>query len=292
MSVAVVTGANSGIGRAVALRLAVDGYDVYGGMRDLGRGSKLATMAAEAGVEVHPLQLDVTDDGSVTTAIDEILEAAGRVDVLVNNAGIGWNSTTEDIDIDAAKLAFETNYWGVIRCLQAVLPGMRERGDGHVVNISSIAGRIAAIGQVPYSGSKWALEALSEGLAQEVAPFGIQVSVIEPGVTRTAILPKNPDYPTPTAYEDQYARMLEFYAAGIMAEVQPDVVAAVVAEALSTDEHKLRWPCAWGGAELIAGREAMTDEEWIGLGALAPDAAAYRARFRELFGLDVDIDLG
>ncbi len=292
MTVSLVTGANSGIGRAVALRLAADGHEVHGGMRDLGRGTKLAAMADEAGVVVHPVQLDVTDDASVARAVDAVLASAGRIDVLVNNAGIGWNATTEDVDIDAAKLAFETNYWGAIRCLQAVLPGMRERAEGHIVNVSSIAGRIAAIGQVVYSGSKWALEALSENLAQEVAPFGIRVSVIEPGITRTAILPKNPDYPTPTAYEPQYERMLEFYAAGIMAEVQPDVVADVVAEALTADEPRLRWPCAWGGAELIAGRDAMTDEEWVELGALAVDPPAYRARFAEAFGLDVDVDLG
>jgi len=292
MTVTLVTGANSGIGRAVALRLAAEGHEVYGAMRDLGRGEKLAQLAEAADVVVHPVELDVTDDASVRQGVDEVIEAAGRVDVLVNNAGIGWNATTEDVDIDMAKVVFETNFWGVIRCTQAVLPAMRQRGDGHIVNVSSIAGRIAAIGQVVYSSSKWAVEALSESLAQEAAPFGIRVSVIEPGITRTAILPKNPDFPMPTAYEAHYKRMLEFYAAGIMAEVQPDVVADVVVEALGADPHRLRWPCAWGGAELIAGREAITDEEWVELGALAVDPPAYRKRFGELFDLNVDIDLG
>ena len=281
-----ITGANSGIGRAAALRLAADGDRVYAAMRSPAKAEKLLALAAEAGCEVRPVALDVSDDASVRAGVAEVLADAGHLDVLVNNAGIGWNATVEDVDIEAAKVVFETNYWGVIRCTQAVLPGMRERGSGHIVNVSSVAGRIAALAQTVYSSSKWALECLSENLAQEVAPFGIRVSVLEPGVTRTAILPKNIGYPEPTAYEPAYRRMLQFYAKGIEAAVPADAVADRLLEILRDPDTPFRSTCAWGGPELTAGRAKVSDADWVALGSAADDEAYY-ARFHELFGLDL-----
>jgi NAD(P)-dependent dehydrogenase (short-subunit alcohol dehydrogenase family) len=281
-----ITGANSGIGRAAALRLADAGYRVYAAMRDTAKAEKLLGLAAKAGCEIQPLELDVTDSASVRRAAAQMLAEAGHVDVLINNAGIGWNATVEDVDVDAAKIVFETNYWGAIRCAQAVLPSMRERGSGHIVNISSIAGRIAALAQTVYASSKWALECLSENLAQEVAPFGIRVSVIEPGVTRTAILPKNVGHPEPTAYAVAYRRMLRFYQKGIEAAVPAEAVAETVLEVVRDPAAPFRSTCAWGGPELIQGRGAVSDADWVALGAHADDAAYY-VRFEELFGLDL-----
>lgn len=289
MTISFVTGANSGIGRATALRLAREGHSVYGGMRSLDKGDKLADLAAEAGVEVTPVVCDVTDSESVDRAVAEVVGAAGGLDVLVNNAGVGYNATTEDIDIAAGKATFDVNYWGVVRCCQAALPHLRGSEAGHVVNISSIAGRIAAIGQTVYASSKWAVECLSENLAQELAPFGIRVSIVEPGVTRTAILPKNPDHPSPTEYEAAYRRMLQFYLAGIIADVQADVVADTVVDALADETGRLRWPCAWGGEELVTGREALADEDWVALGAIADDDDYYAA-FERHFGLPIKTD--
>ena len=161
---------------------------------------------------------------------------------------------------------------------------MRERGSGTIVNVSSIAGRIAALGQVVYSSSKWAVECLSENLAQEVAPFGVRVVVIEPGVTRTAILPKNVGHPEPTAYEPAYRRMLQFYLKGIEAAVPAEEVAQAIEEAIHDTSGRLRYACAWGGRELSAGRDRMSDEEWIDLGR-AGDDAEYYAGFEKRFGL-------
>jgi NAD(P)-dependent dehydrogenase (short-subunit alcohol dehydrogenase family) len=286
MQSVLVTGANSGIGRATALRLASEGYRVFAAMRDTGKGGKLLELAKQQGCEVETVALDVGEDASVRSAVEQVLREAGHLDVLINNAGIGWNATVEDVDIEAAKVAFETNYWGVIRCVQAVLPGMRERGAGHIVNVSSIAGRIAALAQTVYSSSKWALECLSENLAQEIAPFGIRVSVIEPGVTRTAILPKNLDCPEPTAYGDAYRRMLQFYAKGIEASVPAEDVAGVICGALSDPKPRFRYTCAWGGVELPRGRAAMSDAEWVSLGLAGSDEEYYR-EFERLFGLDL-----
>lgn len=284
MKTALVTGSNSGIGRATALRLASEGYRVFAGMRDTGKATKLVELAGQAGVSVEPVSLDVTDDDSVRAAFAVVHREVPALDVLVNNAGIGFNATTEDIDIAQAKVVFETNYWGIIRCIQGAVPQMRDRGQGTIVNVSSIAGRIAAIGQTVYASSKWAVECLSENLAQEVAPFGLRVVVLEPGVTRTAILPKNADHPQPTAYEPAYRRMLQFYLKGIEAAVPAEDVAGTVLHALDDPDRGFRYTCAWGGAELPIGRRDMSDAEWASLGGIETDEEYYDA-FEKHFGL-------
>ncbi|MBT40386.1 MAG: short-chain dehydrogenase/reductase [Deltaproteobacteria bacterium] len=281
-----ITGSNSGIGRATAVHLGARGYEVFAGMRNLDKAERLLELAAEEKANVRPIELDVNSDNSVKKALGELLSNSGPVDVLINNAGIGMNATLEDVDIEKAKIVFDTNFWGIIRCTQAVLPAMREQGSGHVVNISSVAGRIAALAQVIYSSSKWAVECLSESLAQEVAPFGIRVSIIEPGVTRTAILPKNVGHPTPTVYETAYRRMLQFYAAGIAANVRAEEVAEVILGALENAEPTLRHSCAWGGEELCAGRARISDEEWVELGRHEEDSD-YCAAFKDLFKLEI-----
>jgi len=255
-------------------------------MRDTQKAEKLLAMADSAGCEVEPITLDVQSADSVALAVGTIAGAAGGVDLLINNAGIGWNATTEDIDIDAAKVVFDTNYWGAIRCVQAVLPGMRERGAGHILNVSSIAGRIAALAQTVYSSSKWALECMSENLAQEVAPFGIRVSVMEPGVARTAILPKNVGAPENTVYQDAYRRMLQFYQKGIEANVSADHVADAILAAVEDESPRFRYTCAWGGVELSEGRARLSDEAWVELGAAKSDEDYYKA-FAEAFGLEL-----
>ncbi len=286
MESVLITGANSGIGRATAVRLATAGYRVYAAMRDTGKAEKLLGLADAAGCAVTPLQLDVTDADSIRDAHARVLSEAGQLDILINNAGIALNAAAEDIDIERAKVVFDTNYWGAIRCIQAALPQMRERGAGHIVNISSIAGRIAALAQSVYAGSKWALECLSENLVQEVSPFGIRITVIEPGVTRTAILPKNVGNPEPTAYADAYRRMTQFYLKGAEANVPADHVAETILTALTDPSPRLRYTCAWGGKELTEGRARMSDADWQALGMAADDETYYKD-FERLFGLDL-----
>ncbi|MCL4167178.1 UNVERIFIED_CONTAM: hypothetical protein GTU68_059857, partial [Idotea baltica] len=154
-------------------------------MRDLAKGEKLATMAEAAGVTVHPVVCDVTDTDSVNAACKAVLDAEGRIDVLVNNAGIGPNGAAEETPIDLYAQVMDANVYGIVRWVQAVAPTMRAQGSGTIINISSIAGRIAAIGQSAYVTSKWAVEGLSEGLTQELAPHGIRVVIIEPGIVKT-----------------------------------------------------------------------------------------------------------
>jgi NAD(P)-dependent dehydrogenase (short-subunit alcohol dehydrogenase family) len=285
MTVAFITGANSGIGRSAAVDLAARGWTVYGSMRSLDKGERLAAMAAEAGVEVHPVVCDVTDTESVNRAVAEVTDSSGGIDVLVNNAGIGANGVLEESPVERYAEAMDVNLYGIIRCVQAVLPQMRERGAGCIINVSSVAGVIAAIAQSPYVASKWAVEGLSEGLAQEVAPFGIRVAIIEPGIVKTAILAKNVDAPNDSgAYERAYRRMFQFYAAGLADPGNPSEVADVIHEAATTDQPRLRWTCGWGGPELAGNRHRVSDEEWVALAAVDDDAE-YLRRFGELFSL-------
>lgn len=291
-SVAVVTGANSGIGRATAIHLAAQGYQVYGTVRSVDRAGKLQTMSAERGVEVRLAEVDIADDESVRRGFEEILITAGHVDVLVNNAGVGANGVAEETDPARYMDVMNINLCGAVRCIHAVLPEMRARGSGTIVNVTSVAGRVASLGQSPYVASKWALEGVSEGLAQEVAPFGIRVAIIEPGVTRSAIFPKNIDAPSTTgAYDDHYRRMFQMYATGLAHATDPFEVAEVIHHAVTTDQPQLRYHCSWGAEQLISGRQRMSDAAWESLGAVDDDDAYY-ARFEELFGLDIRPDQG
>jgi len=285
--VSVVTGANSGIGRATAIHLASIGHRVVGTVRSTGKADKLLTMADGAGVTIELEELDVADDESVRAGFGEILGRTGRVDHLVNNAGVGGNAVAEECPSELYLDVFNINVCGATRCAQAVLPHMRERGSGTIVNITSVAGRIAALAQSPYVASKWALEGVSEGLAQELAPFGIRVVIVEPGVTKSAIFAKNIDAPNSSgAYDAQYRRMFQFYAAGMLNATDPFEVGRVIETAITTDEPKLRWPVSWGGPEMSALHDRISDDDWLELGAIEDDAD-YIARFREIFDVDI-----
>lgn len=286
MTVALVTGANSGIGRQAAVDLAGKGWTVFGSMRSLDKGEKLAAKAEAAGVTVTPVVCDVTNDDQVKAAIAEVTAAAGQIDVLVNNAGVGGNGVLEETPISEYASVMDVNLYGIVRCCQAVLPQMRERGNGVIINISSIAGRIAALAQSPYVASKWALEGVSEALAQELAPHGIRVAIIEPGIVKTAIMAKNVDMPNTTgAYDTPYRRMFEFYAKGLSDPGHPTEVADVIYAAATSEEPQLRWTCGWGGTEL-ADRSKVSDADWVDLATIEDDAV-YKTRFQELFGLDI-----
>jgi NAD(P)-dependent dehydrogenase (short-subunit alcohol dehydrogenase family) len=285
--VAIVTGANSGIGRATAVHLASKGLRVFGTVRRLASAEKLNAMAAAAGTAVELVELDIADDESVRAGVGRILDQTGRVDLLVNNAGIGGNGTVEEVSSAEVLDVMNVNVCGAMRCLQAVLPSMRERRTGCIANVTSITGRIGAIAQAPYVASKWALEGLSEELALEVAAFGVRVVVIEPGITKSAIFAKNVEVPNATGAYDAHNRwMLQMYATGIPRATDPLEVAEAIYDAYTTEQPKLRYVMSWGGPEIVAGRTAMTDEEWVAMGATNDDNEYYR-RFEEAFGLSI-----
>jgi len=177
-----ITGCSTGIGRDIALAALAKGHRVAVTARK--------PKAVEDIVAQHPdralaLPLDVTDGAQVASAVAETERAFGKIDVLVNNAGYGYMAAVEEGEDDEVRAMFETNYFGVVAMIKAALPGMRRREGGHIINISSMTGLVANPPNVYYSSTKFALEALTEGLAKEVAPFGIRVTAIEPGAIRT-----------------------------------------------------------------------------------------------------------
>jgi len=178
--VILITGASSGIGKVCAEYLAQEGHRVFGTSR-----RALFPPESAAPGRVTMLQMDVNQEDSVHRGVDFILREAGHLDVAVNNAGIHIAGAVEDTSVEEAKKQFETNFFGVLRVCRAVLPGMRERQSGYIVNISSIGGLVGLPYQGFYSATKFALEGMTEALRMEVRPFGIKVLLIEPGDIRT-----------------------------------------------------------------------------------------------------------
>ena len=283
----IVTGANSGIGRSTAITLAKNDYTVFATMRSLERGEKLRGIAQELNLVIKPVELDVSDTDSVNQGINEILDQTDQIDVLINNAGVGSNAVIEDVDIESDKSVFETNFWGVVRCIQAVLPTMRQQKSGHIIQVSSIAGRVGLPAQPIYSASKWALEGLSENLAHDLSSFGVRVSIIEPGVTRTAILGKNNTVPQNDDFENIYARMLDMYMQGIEANIRPEAVSETILQCLESSSKQLRWPVAWGAETMINARHdgSVSDEEWVKIGSLVNNREEWVRLFRQAFNL-------
>jgi NAD(P)-dependent dehydrogenase (short-subunit alcohol dehydrogenase family) len=183
--VAVVTGSSSGIGFETSLALARNGYLTYATMRNLQKSKALEGIARDENLSLKTIEMDVDCDLSVKNAIDGIIDESGRIDVLVNNAGFGLFGSLEDLEMEEIKRQYETNVFGVIRVTKNVLPTMRLRQNGIIVNISSIAGLAGIPSQTIYCGTKFAVEGLSESLSFEVEPFGIKVIVVEPGVINT-----------------------------------------------------------------------------------------------------------
>ncbi|MEY2569973.1 MAG: hypothetical protein QOE63_323, partial [Acidimicrobiaceae bacterium] len=187
MAVVIVTGCSSGFGERAALTFARQGHTTFATVRAVERAGTLAAAAEAERLDLHLLRLDVRDADSVDAAVQEVLDREGRIDVCVNNAGIELRGPIEDCADDEVLLQFDTNVFGVLRMIRAVLPSMRAQGSGVIVNVSSIAGLVARPFAGLYSASKHALEAISESLYFELAPFGIRVALVEPGQFETEL---------------------------------------------------------------------------------------------------------
>ena len=288
MAIAVVTGTSTGIGFATSLHLARNGYRVFAGMRNLAKADPLRAAAAEGGLPVEVITLDVTSAASVDQAFQSVA-AAGPVDVLVNNAGVAGASPLELIPEAEHKAMFDTNYFGAIRCIQAVLPGMRERRGGTIVNVTSITGLIAMPNQIAYSASKWALECAGEALAHEVYRFGVRVVNVEPGVVMTSIFENSAPatrYDKASPYQPLMRRNGKFYAAGFRSPSTPDDVAHAILEAITAREYRLRWRVGKDAIGFSEGRPRMGDEGWVALGGDLSDEE-YNRRMVEHFGIEL-----
>ena len=183
--IALVTGSSSGIGFETSLGLARNGFYTFASMRDVSKSNKIKELAEKENLPIDIIELDVDKEDSVKNAVKTIVEKKQRIDVLVNNAGWGLWGSVEDVSVNEFKTQFETNFFSVIRMIQEVAPIMREQKSGHIINISSIAGRIGFPISPAYISSKFALEGLSESLRFELMPFGVNVIIIEPGMIKT-----------------------------------------------------------------------------------------------------------
>ena len=180
-----ITGASSGIGKATALYLAERGYDVVGTSRSTARLADLEAEASALGLSVSGVELDINSDDAATKVMAGIIDERGAIDVLVNNAGYGLWGPVERLSVEETKAQFETNFFAALRLIKAVVPGMVKRGSGRIINMSSVEGRLATPFNGAYAASKFALEGMSEALRAELRPFGVFVSVVEPGLFRT-----------------------------------------------------------------------------------------------------------
>ncbi|MCG0314352.1 MAG: SDR family oxidoreductase [Calditerricola sp.] len=275
--VALITGTSSGIGYQAALALAREGYHVAATMRNLAARDRLLNAAQQMGVadRLEVYRLDVTDAEAATRVVAAVTDRWGRIDLLVNNAGMAVGGFVEEVDLEAWQEQFAVNVWGLLAVTKAVLPVMRRQKSGRIINISSVAGRFGFPALAPYAASKFAVEGLSEALRLELLPFGIQVVLIEPGAFRTAIWEKGlgriaSDSGSP--YADMAARIARQVMRSAQTAPPPDAVVATLLKAARAKRPRLRYVVGSGARRLL----------W--LKALLPWTVVERAALRVLFG--------
>ena len=263
--VALVTGCSGGIGRALADALVAKGWIVYAGARDRASLERLEEAGAVA------LSLDVCDEADRVAAVRRVAAEQGRLDALVNNAGFGLHGVVEEVALDDARLQFETNFFAVARLCQLVLPGMRERGSGHILNMSSMGGRFSFPGGAYYHASKHALEALSDVLRFEVSGFGIHVVLIEPGPVRSHFGQTGIDSLGRSQGDTVYSELRESIRSGLTSTFEgpgsarsstPEEVAAVCVEAMEASHPRPRYVVGAMAEALIEQHREEGDEAW------------------------------
>ncbi len=254
--VALVTGASSGIGQAVAELLAANGFTVFGTSRSPKQAARSYTW----------LSLDVCSEASVEAAVQSVLEQAGRIDVLVNNAGYAQVGAIEESSIADMQAQFDTNLLGAFRMIKAVLPVMRRQGSGRIINVSSVVGQVAPPYMGLYATSKFALEGFSEALWEEVRPFGVSVSLIEPAFVKTHIVSQQPGNPI-AVYTPGRRAAMQALSTSVQNGMEPHIVAQVILRAATT-RPRLRY---------LVGRDAKA---LILLKRLLPESLFERVRRR------------
>lgn len=258
---ALITGCSSGVGRATAGLFCAAGYETFATARNPD------TLNALRELGCHPLMLDVTHEDARQAAVREVERRCGVIDILINNAGYGQYGPIEEIALDDLRRQFETNFFGGVRLIQLVLPAMRRAGRGRIVNLSSVAGRVAIVGGGAYHASKFALEAIADALRPEVAPFGVRVVNVLPGPIATqfeaTLLKSIPDKGDASPYEvfdKNLARWMHaFLRPNSFGVMTADHVARVVFKAATTPHPRARYNVGWMAALAPAARALTPD---------------------------------
>ncbi len=262
MKIIFITGASSGIGYDAARSLAMQGHKVYAGARRTDRLESLKEYG------VTPLYIDVTDDASCVAAVQGILDAEGRIDVLVNNAGYGFFGAVENVPIDDARNQLEVNVFGLARLCQLVLPSMREQGSGRIINIASVAGHMSMTFGSWYCVSKYSVEALSDALRMEVKPFGIKVSIIEPGPIHTnwgSIAAGHlEDTSKGTAYEKAALKQARMFRRAYESDLlpEPKAVTRKICRAVNSRRPRVRYRAGFGAGLIIFFHSILPARWW------------------------------
>jgi NAD(P)-dependent dehydrogenase (short-subunit alcohol dehydrogenase family) len=261
--VAIVTGSSSGIGFETALDLAREGYFTYATMRNTKKGDAIKEIAKKENLKLETLELDVDKEDSVKNAINKIVKEKGRIDILVNNAGYGLFGCLEDISMEELKAQFETNFFGVVRVSQAVIPVMRKQKSGIILNISSVAGRIGFPVSPGYISSKFAIEGLSESMRYELFPFGINTIIIEPGVIKTNFMSSTKrSLKSDSAYKDITNKVI--MGITMMSEMGTPAkeVATTIIKAIKSENPLPRYTVGNDAAMFLEAKKNKTDLEF------------------------------
>jgi NAD(P)-dependent dehydrogenase (short-subunit alcohol dehydrogenase family) len=264
--VAVVTGSSSGIGLETSLLLAKNGFRTFATVRNLDKANAIRIISDKGKLPIHVVELDVSSDKSVNAAIDKINDESKRIDVLVNNAGYSLIGALEDLSMDEIKAQFETNLFGTIRVMKAVLPIMRKQKGGTIVNVSSMAGRVGFPLFPVYSGTKFALEGVSESMRLETDPLGIKIVLVEPGTIRSnfasnAIIGQKAAEPS-SPYASLMETLQKATARFIDQGTPPEEVAKVILKAVTIDNPDLRYLVGNDAIQMIEARKGMSDQEF------------------------------
>ncbi len=286
MKSVIITGTSKGIGLETALAFGRAGYKVFATMRNPDYADAFKQKIADEALPINIAVLDVDSDESVESCIGAILRDNGPVDVLINNAGIEHHGSIEETSLNDFKSVMETNYFGVLRCIKAVLPQMREDRHGCIINVASVAGRIASTPLGPYAASKFALEAISESLAQEVKPFNIRVAIVEPGIIDTQMA-RDIGRGGGSIYR-QVNRYGGLFLASLKTPRSATIVADKMLEIAESGTWQLRHPVGPDAESFLGWRASKTDQEWIDWNA-ATDDEWYNA-IKNTFGLDARRD--
>jgi NAD(P)-dependent dehydrogenase (short-subunit alcohol dehydrogenase family) len=282
MKSVLITGSSKGIGLETALKFGRAGYKVFATMRNPEKASAFKQKIKNESLDIIVLKMDVDSDASVKQCIENLIQKYGSVDILVNNAGIERHGSIEEMSMGDFQAVMNTNYFGVLRCTKALLPQMRQNKKGCIINVASVSGHISNSPLGAYAASKYALEAISEALAQEVKPFNVKVTIIEPGIINT-------DMAADISVNDvsiypHSKRQAGLFVAALKTPTPPTLVADKILEVAENNNWKLRHPVGPDAEPFIAWRASMSDEQWVDWNA-ASDEDWYKSVEQD-FGLN------